>query len=365
MATNEKDKPGLAKPTWVSTAKDALAPVDVYTETITTAANKTVNTVESWRSNITATTESYIKQSQAQIDKVQNAKNFVLDSKAKIDKATGAARILASTDALKSGLKNLGIESEVVTNVTKLVETAQSGYQKVSDVRVQINGVEKKIHGQVEQVRKIIGQISAFLGSSKTAVYDLQTRIAVAASTIITAVNAGVHGTYLDIIKQFSGDDESIKKITVLVLPTVIKCSDLLTIKDICSTLGTGGILKLNPVIIRELAKAYSIPKTTDSYTTLAAEIYTVFDIIDPNWRTTSIKRTSLETVEYINAIPFAYGSADFKTIMISGCRIEDEDSRKILAVATLFQTEEVLTNLASAFPEVSPKSNVVAVTAS
>lgn len=337
------DKPGLTSNKFVTSAKDTLAAVDVYTRKQVTNTQTTINSAKDQYESGAKKYEDAVRQGQDQINKVEAAKTWVATGRKIISTKTGLDRITSLSTTLQSGLKAAGLETELTNSVFKLVSSSTSVYAKVNG---QITKIKTK---DLPKLKKVLAIISKFLGTDSSEITDTATKIGTCAALIIKALESNTIGCWSIATSTFGTDTASLKKVAKLILPTVIKKTAASTLYDMASTLGDKLLLTINSLVIREFCKAYSKPSTITDEAAFYLTIVNAFDAVDSGWRT--FTRTTTDGDEdSLVLLPLIYASSDCKKLFLKYAKFDASIPKQMILLGTLFTATTVKTQLKSDF---------------
>lgn len=342
--------PDLAQTTFITGPEDDLAVVDIYKES---GASGTINSIQDYF-------DSFDKES---IGKFLRGGKAVLKLLPAISKLSKLNIKKLDTRALIGQLGN------VSTNLSNAVKTLPDGQMKTvlgevakgsELVTRSTSGVLSKIpYGNLNNNLGIFNAITAIAPDVTTSFTDDPT-IRNAVVGITKAANStGIRGALTPILASGKFDASDVLRIANSTLPSVIKNSDLQSLKALAEKTLPGEVSKLYRDTLKDFSSSYVKPFacTLEDANKEYLDINASFSAIEPNWNKLMFGGVELPNIQAISK-----SSEDFKSVVKIGAMLAPEGSDEKF---NLFTTEFKIPSIEETVTEMFPNTLVSEITPS
>ena len=333
--------PDLAQTTFITGPEDDLAVVDIYKES---GASGTINSIQDYF-------DSFDKESIGKFLRGGKAVLKLLPAISKLSKIN-----IKKLDA-RSLLGQIGNVSGTLSNAVKALpdgqmKTVLGEVAKGSDMVLrETNGVISKIpFGNLNSNQGIFNAITALAPGVTTSLTDDPTIQNTIIGITKAANSADVRGVLTPILNGNDLDRNAILKIANGTLDTLVKNSDLPSLKTIAEKTLPGEIGKLYKDTLKDFSHNYVKPFacTLEDVNKEYSDINASFSAIDPNWN-----KLMFNGIELPNIQAISNSSKDFQAVVKTGAILAPEESdEKFNLLTTEFKIPDIGESIKKFFPD-------------
>jgi hypothetical protein len=169
------------------------------------------------------------------------------------------------------------------------------------------------------------------------------------AGVINVAMMSGIPGAYGAVLKCESNSGV-LNQVTAACLPSTIRASDITSLADMCNKVKPGVIKGLNPTVINDFNKTFSLPPGANNaqMKSIYAESKDTFSKIDPNWNTGSWNGEAVMNLSCV-----AGASTDYQRMMATSILSDQNatDDDHYMLAATMLGPTDVQKELSTQLP--------------
>lgn len=304
----------LAFPSFVTGPKDDLAAPDIYKLVDGTPINKivpfqAVDAFQEKKMDLLAGAKGMLGDIKKGMTLANNLKNINLKGDPLSQLANGNKALGMLTKALPPSMS--GLAKGLGTYATGMM----AGVKEAQGYIAKINGIKQTLKNGTDLAKiSVIGNMINSV-SCDTSVFSAEDRRATAgayAGVIGVAMESGLQGAFGAVLKC-EGNVGILNQVASACLPGTIMMSDLTSLGDMANKLRPGTIKGLNPGIIGDFNKMFSLPQgaSSSSMGDMFSSATSTFSAIDPGWNVSSFGG------EQIGSLTCVMGaSSDFERMM-------------------------------------------------
>lgn len=336
--------PQLAKPTFLSGARDDLAAADVYTRT----TGSVINSIRSILGADDIDLSAVLRGGDFLLKQLPIITGLTSGGSLILNKDNLVARLLVSSNSLSRSITSLtgDLSNSLVSQVGLNLPSLGEVYSKVGDVVQRVGAASLSSIGALgTMINQITGQANLYSVVDKDALVGLYTGVVREATRFgipnsFTSLMAGVVDPYI------------VQRVAAQALPQLINSSDTRGILAMTQRVAPGALTMGYPQALGDFTSKYRPPPGSMDSSRPAefATVVSTYDAVQPGWN--SCKRsTSSGPVQAVDVTRLQGGTLSFTQLVAAGVMSSSNPDTKLYAIASLFAPTTVDRDLRTQFP--------------
>lgn len=328
-----ENKKLLAPPIVATTAKEALAKIDVYK----TKPREILNSIQDIGNKLGIDISAISIGAKA----AASVMPLVKDITGALDKGNLLERVIAVAGSSNNLLKQLpsGITDAITNNIGP-----------VKDLVAEVNGVARLINStdfkNLNDISRLVNSFSgenSLLFEDKTGIADFVTGV------IDEAKKAGLPSTLDQIVKGIK-DPEVVMQVAANSLGLASEYSDLVMLKESIALLGEGVVDQIKPNLLESMSSQFTLDSQDqlDGVHFVYEEIKGTFMTIRPDWLESEGYQ---QTEPILNSVVLSNASSDFKAVFKDGSMKDEDPDYKLVYAASTLGKRDVQQEISRHFP--------------
>ncbi|MNU19604.1 hypothetical protein D3C71_78350 [compost metagenome] len=336
--------PQLAKPTFLSGARDDLAAADVYTRTTGTVINRIQSLLGADDIDLSAVLRGgdFLLKQLPIITGLTSGGSLILN------KDNLVARLLVSSNSLSRSITSLtgDLSNSLVAQVGLNLPSVGEVYSKVGDVVQRVSAASLSNIGALgSMINQITGQSNLYSVIDKDALVGLYTGV------VREATRFGIPNSFTSLMNGVN-DPYIVQRVAAQALPQLINSSDTGGILAMTQRVAPGALTMGYPQALGDFTSKYRAPAGSVDATRPAefTSVMNTYNAVQPGWN--SCKRpTSAGPVDAVDVTRLQGGTSSFKQLVAAGVMAAVSQNTKLYAIASLFAPTTVDRELRAQFP--------------
>lgn len=330
---------------------DVLAAVDIYKK----ATGDVVNSFQDVSAKV-ADTRSILsfQGGKALIQQAGKLAQAAQIAKYAVSSKDALTRIAGVSTAITSAARTLSNGNDLLGKATEAIRGGASMAVKVGAV---VNSVKHGNYGDILTMGAVLDNLPGVSSGNAISCFDTRGQVAALGSLVNEAARIGVPNSFSKVI-QYTSLVENPQKMSALTqlakntLPDTIRYGDWESIKTMGTVLPTGTLKTINPNIIADMGRSYTLPAgvRTGDLVERSDAIRSTYTAVDANWNRAT--RQGSGSTSLVSLAGLRDVSSDLSKVLRSGAMASSDPLRKIEILANVIPKLSVTERIAKNFPQ-------------